>query len=112
MLLTDFDGTVSDINANSNLTTIRPEAKSALAQLTIKSNVFVGFISGREMFDLKRKVGIDVNVTYSGNHGFEILFPNHTVFNYPVAPEYSRNRTKIKKTIETEVCTTKENSFR
>lgn len=63
----------------------------------------IGFISGREMFDLKRKIGLD-DVTYSGNHGFEILFPNNTAFYYPIAPELSKNRTKIKQTIETEVC--------
>lgn len=103
MLLSDFDGTLGDSNANSNLTTIRPEAKTALEHLQIKSNFFVGFISGRGMFNLKRKIGLD-DVTYSGNHGFEILFPNNTAFYYPIPPEMSRNRTKIKRIIENEVC--------
>lgn len=103
MLLSDFDGTLSDINANSNLTTIRPEAKAALEHLQIKSNFFVGFISGRGMFNLKHKIGLE-DVTYSGNHGFEILFPNNTAFYYPIPPEMSRNRTKIKRIIENEVC--------
>lgn len=93
---------MSDINANSNLTTIRPEAKTALDQLAIKSNFFIGFISGRGMFDLKSRIGID-DVTYSGNHGLEILFPNNTAFYYPITPEMSRNRTKIKWIVENEV---------
>lgn len=106
VLLSDFDGTISDINPIPNLTSLRPEAKTALAQLVSKSNFFIGFISGRGMFDLKRKVDID-NVTYSGNHGLEILFPNRTEFYYPLTPEMNRNRTNIKKIIENEVCITK-----
>lgn len=103
VLLSDFDGTLSDINPNSNLTTIRPEAKAALEHLQIKSNFMLGFISGRGMFNLKRKIGLD-DVTYSGNHGFEIMFPNGTAFYYPITPEMSRNRTKIKRVVENEVC--------
>lgn len=102
VLLSDFDGTLSDINPNSNLTTIRPKAKIALEHLQFKSNFMIGFISGRGMFNLKRKIGLD-GVTYSGNHGFEILFPNNTAFYYPITPEMSRNRTKIKRIIENEV---------
>lgn len=105
VLLSDFDGTVSDINSNSNLSTIRPEAKAALEQLAIKPKIFVGFISGRKLTDLKEKIGLN-GVTYSGNHGLEILFPNNTVFHYSIAPDLSENRIKIKKTIENEVCTT------
>lgn len=106
VLLSDFDGTIATINSNSNLTTIRPEATVALAHLVSKPNFFVGFISGRGMFDLKRKIGVD-GVTYSGNHGMEILFPNSTKFFYPIAPELSENRTKIKESVENEVRLTK-----
>lgn len=102
VLLSDYDGTLGDSKTNSNLTTIRPEAKTALEHLANKSNFFIGFISGRGMFDLKSRIDID-DLTYSGNHGLEILFPNNTKFYYPIAPEMSQNRTKIKQIVENEV---------
>lgn len=106
VFLTDFDGTLGDINPDAKLTKIRPEAKVALEELYTRPNYFLGVISGRGMFDVQRRVGID-NITYSGNHGMEILFPNKTEFHYPITSEMVKNCSKLKTIIENEVCATK-----
>lgn len=109
IFLTDFDGTLGDIKADSKQTKIRPEAKAALEELFERSNYFLGVISGREMFDVQKRVGID-NITYSGNHGMEILFPNKTEFHYPITSEMLKNCSELKTIIQKEVCTA-ENSY-
>lgn len=101
-MFSDFDGTLSDINSDSTLTKIRPEAKTALQELAIRSNFVVGIISGRQIDDVKKRVNI-ANITYSGNHGMEILFSNNTAFHYPISPEMCKNVTKIKTVIKEEV---------
>lgn len=101
-LLSDFDGTLARINPIPDLTSITPESKEALEQLITRRNILVGIISGRPMFDVKRRVGID-NATYSGNHGMEILFTNKTEFHYPIPPEVYANCTKLKTIISTKV---------
>lgn len=103
VFLSDFDGTLGDINPDAKLTKIRPEAKEALEKLVTRPNYFLGFISGREMFDLKSRIGID-NVTYSGNHGMEIVFPNKTEFHYPITAEMMENCSILNTIINDEVC--------
>lgn len=93
---------MGDINPDARLTHIRPEAKDALDKLVTRPNYFLGFISGREMFDVKNRVGID-NVTYSGNHGMEIVFPNGTEFHYPITSEMMKNCSILKTIIKNEV---------
>ncbi|XP_031623590.1 probable trehalose-phosphate phosphatase C isoform X2 [Contarinia nasturtii] len=100
-LLSDFDGTLSIINPIPALTTIIPEAKDALDQLVTRSNILIGIISGRPMYNVRTKVGID-NATYAGNHGMEIVFANHTEFHYPITPEIYENCTKLRNILQTE----------
>lgn len=94
-LLSDFDGTLAEIDPNPALSTIDPNSKYALEQLVVRPNLFVGFISGRPMYNLRSKVGLD-NATYSGKHGMEILFSNQTEYHYPIEPEMYENCTKLK----------------
>lgn len=102
VLLSDFDGTLSDIHINPNLTVIKPESKNALDELVTRPNMMIGIISGRPVLNLKAKLEID-NITYVGNHGMEMLFPNQTEWKYPITPEMYANCSKIKKILNAEV---------
>lgn len=53
-------------------------------------NIVLAVISGRRQSDVCQRIGID-NITYSGNHGMEITFSNHTQYHYPMLPEVYRN---------------------
>lgn len=101
-MLSDFDGTLSDIHPNSNLTVIKPESKNALDELVTRPNVLIAIISGRPVKNLKTKFEID-NITYSGNHGMEILFPNQTEWKYPITPEMYANCSKIRNILYADV---------
>lgn len=101
-LLLDFDGTLGEIQPNPRMTAIDPNAKRLLDTLTTHRNMFVAIISGRRLFDVQHRVDID-GFTYSGNHGMEILFPNGTVFHYPISAEVYRNCTTLKAILTNEV---------
>lgn len=102
-LLLDYDGTLAEINPNPNFTEIRPESKKALQQILTLPNLFLAIISGRTVPNVREKVGIE-NVTFSGNHGLEILFTNNTEYHYPISSEIYKNCTKLKTILITEVC--------
>lgn len=101
-LLSDFDGTLAEINPNPYETLIKPESKEALDKLNARPNVFLSIISGRRLMNLQCKVGIE-NITYSGNHGMEIFWANQTGWTYPITEEMYVNCTKLKELLSTEV---------
>lgn len=102
-LLSDFDGTLSEIQPDPTKTTIKPESKEAFEQLVGRPNVFTAVISGRPMYNVRDKVGID-NVTYSGNHGMEILFANHSEYHYQVTDEMYEHCLQLKAILKEQVC--------
>jgi len=72
-VLLDFDGTLSDIVADPAAAVLVDGAGAALAKLAAQCPVAV--ISGRDLDDLRRRVGID-GIWYGGSHGFELLAPD------------------------------------
>jgi trehalose-phosphatase len=68
----DYDGTLTPIVATPNLAALSPLMAQLLRRLA--SRVPVGVVSGRELTDIRDKVGIE-NIYYAGNHGFEIWDP-------------------------------------
>lgn len=102
-VLSDFDGTLAEIHPDPSKTTIKPESKLAFEQLTKRPNVFTAVISGRPMYDVRARVAID-NVTYSGNHGMEILFTNNTEYHHPISPEMYDNCLRLKAILNEKVC--------
>lgn len=97
-LLLDFDGTLAQINANPLLTTIDPDSERLLHSIAQNPKIYLAVISGRRSPDVKRRVGIE-NITYSGNHGLEIIFANQTNYQYPVSPDILTNCTNLKKAL-------------
>lgn len=102
-VLTDFDGTIAEIQPDPSTTTIKPASKAALEQLVTRPNVFTGVISGRPMYNVRARVDLK-NITYSGNHGMEILFPNGTEYHHQITPEMYENCLELKAILNEKVC--------
>lgn len=73
-LFLDYDGTIVPLASTPDRAIIPAGAKRLLQQLSKKPNLNLAIISGRALGDLKNMVGIR-NITYSGNHGLEIVGP-------------------------------------
>ena len=82
-VILDFDGTISFLAQKPALAIIPPETKKALEMLAQFSDCKITVISGRNIVDLQRKVGVE-GITYAGNHGLEILHPDGTKFTHPM----------------------------
>jgi trehalose-phosphatase len=88
-LFLDFDGTLTPLIDDPNQVQLCPAVKQALEAIVKQPDVIVGIISGRELSDLKHRVGIR-GVYYSGNHGLEISGPDRA-FVEPSAVEHVEN---------------------
>jgi len=73
-LFLDYDGTLAPIVATPNKAVISIETKRLLGFLSEKKNCRLAIISGRDLSDIKKKIGLK-NIIYSGNHGFQIEGP-------------------------------------
>ena len=87
-VILDFDGTISFLAQKPALAIIPPETKKALEMLAQFSDCKITVISGRNIGDLQRKVGVE-GITYAGNHGLEILHPDGTRFTHPMPVGYN-----------------------
>ncbi|XP_050440309.1 uncharacterized protein LOC126845603 isoform X2 [Adelges cooleyi] len=102
-LLLDYDGTLTPIVSHPDLATLPVETKNVLQTLAKMPNVYIAIISGRGLDDVKNKVGID-GLTYAGNSGLEILFPNGTNYVHPLPNEYREKVTELLKCLQDRVC--------
>ncbi|KAK4878334.1 hypothetical protein RN001_010840 [Aquatica leii] len=83
VLLLDYDGTLAPIMPHPNLSKIPKETKAVLERLSNTDGCYVAVISGRGISNVKGMVGMD-HITYAGNHGLEILFPDGSNFVFPI----------------------------
>ncbi len=70
-LLTDLDGTLSELVSNPEDSVVSPQVRDPLAALCRKLHL-VAVITGRSAFQARRIVAID-DLLYVGNHGLEQL---------------------------------------
>lgn len=75
-VLTDVDGTLAPIAPRPELAAV-PERARALLRALAGRYALVGCLSGRPALDARRLVGLG-ELTYSGNHGFELLVPGES----------------------------------
>jgi trehalose 6-phosphate phosphatase len=68
-IITDVDGTISEIAPSPAEAGVHPECKAQLARL-VERLPLVAAISGRPVLEAKKMVGID-GMVYIGNHGLE-----------------------------------------
>jgi trehalose-phosphatase len=71
-VMTDFDGTVSDIVTDPDRAAMRERARAALETLSAHPRVAVGLVSGRGVDDLRERTDVE-GAYYAGNHGFEVF---------------------------------------
>ncbi|XP_055592662.1 uncharacterized protein LOC129749877 [Uranotaenia lowii] len=102
-LLLDYDGTLAPIAPHPDLATLPPETKNVLQRLSNHSDVYIAVISGRNVENVKKMVGIE-GITYAGNHGLEILHPDGSKFIHPMPMEYEGKVTELLKALQEEVC--------
>ena len=72
-VLTDVDGTIAPIEPDPSAARV-PEGTRRLLRVLAGRYALVGCLSGRRALDARQVVGLD-ELTYSGNHGFELLLP-------------------------------------
>lgn len=97
--LTDFDGTLAEINPIPVLSTMNTETAKVVHRIAQHPNIYLAVISGRRVTDVRQRVGIN-NITYSGNHGMEIIFANQTEYHYPISPELYRNCSLLRNALQ------------
>jgi len=68
----DYDGTLTPIVSSPDQAVLSPSMRDTLTRLARRFTVAV--ISGRDLSDVREKVGID-NLFYAGSHGFDIMGP-------------------------------------
>lgn len=70
LLMLDFDGTLSPIAPTPDDAVMSDEMRDCLQDLSGKKNVYLAIVSGRQLENIKEKIGIP-GIIYVGNHGFE-----------------------------------------
>ncbi|KAK3849556.1 hypothetical protein Pcinc_043695 [Petrolisthes cinctipes] len=103
-LLLDYDGTLAPIAPHPDLAQMPPETKRVLERLSHMPDVNIAIISGRSLENVRSMVGIE-GLTYAGNHGFEIVHPDGTMFLHPVPHEFEKQLEILKQRLQEEVCT-------
>jgi trehalose 6-phosphate synthase/phosphatase len=73
-LLLDYDGTITPIVDRPEAARLSSVARLALEAASRSPGIDIAIVSGRALDDVRDRVGLS-NVTYVGNHGFEIEGP-------------------------------------
>src|SRR6185295_17569926 len=71
VLFLDFDGTLAPLREFPDEVELAPEVRRTLETLASRADIVMAIVSGREMWDLRRRVGI-AGIIYAGEHGMEI----------------------------------------
>jgi trehalose 6-phosphate phosphatase len=90
----DFDGTLAAIEREPDEAAIPDATREAIVRLATEPNVEVAVVSGRELADVRERVGLP-ELSYAGNHGLEI----HTD-EYVVHPEARRAEAAVAEACE------------
>lgn len=69
----DYDGTLTPIVDDPDDALLSDEMRSAITELA--ATTLVAIVSGRDLEDVRSKVGID-GLAYAGSHGFDIRHPD------------------------------------
>jgi len=73
-LVLDFDGTLAPIAPAPELAALPDRVRAALQRLARMPHVTLAIVSGRELADIRARVGIE-DLVYAGNHGLEMISP-------------------------------------
>lgn len=78
LLCLDYDGTLVPLQKRPELAVIPPAVKKLLEELSALPNMTVAMISGRELANIRKMVGVK-GLIYAGTHGMEIRGPKGMV---------------------------------
>ncbi len=96
----DYDGTLTPIVERPELAVLSEQTRNTLQRLAQK--LTVGVISGRDLRDVRRLVGIE-GIYYSGSHGFEIEGPGGWHLELPEAaaflPALDRSEEQLRRSL-------------
>ncbi|MBI2040428.1 trehalose-phosphatase [Candidatus Microgenomates bacterium] len=70
IIMLDFDGTLTPIVKSPKEAKLSIGTRHLLQKLCQKPNLYLAIVSGRELKDIKKKIGLP-NIIYGGNHGLE-----------------------------------------
>jgi len=87
MLFLDYDGTLTPLVDHPSQATLAPEVRAALVRCVARPDTEVVVISGREIRDVEKLVGVP-GIFLAGNHGLEIEGPGLPRFEHPDAAHY------------------------
>lgn len=94
-LFLDYDGTLAPIADTPDKAFMTEDMREVLIALSKLPHCHVAVISGRKLSDLKNMINIP-NLTYVGNHGFEIDGPTNLNFENLVPTQYEEGLAVIK----------------
>ncbi|MFH0732190.1 MAG: trehalose-phosphatase [Candidatus Omnitrophota bacterium] len=97
----DFDGTLAPIASTPDKAVLSESVKKLLKRMSENPRIRLAFISGRQLEDIKAKVGIK-NAIYAGNHGLQIEGPK-IKFEPLVSSRYRMVVERIKNELEQKV---------
>jgi trehalose-phosphatase len=100
-LFLDFDGTLAPIEKYPQNVSLGRGMRNVLKKLASKKDITVSIVSGRQLRDIKKLVGIK-GVTYVGNHGFETEGPNLR-YKAPVAARTKKIMASLVKDLKKEL---------
>ncbi|XP_030383983.1 probable trehalose-phosphate phosphatase 1 [Scaptodrosophila lebanonensis] len=101
-VLMDYDGTLAPIADNPNKTAMPVELEIILHKIAKHPQIFMAVISGRGLKDVQSRVNID-GITYAGNHGLEIEYPDGSRHDYQLPAEIQKNYTALVKELNERV---------
>lgn len=100
-LFLDYDGTLAPISETPGSAAMPAAAREVVRTLSRCLGVTVTVVSGRELRDVREKVGLR-DIVYVGNHGLELMGPRIR-FRSPVSARYMRALKKIRSELEKEI---------
>ncbi len=101
LLFSDFDGTLVPLRDRPEECYLAPGTGRVLTALAEAERVAVGLVSGRELNDLRRRIGI-AGIAYAGNHGLEIEGPGFS-FREPAAGRIAKEIRVLVRSVEREL---------
>ncbi|XP_016964689.1 uncharacterized protein LOC108034326 isoform X2 [Drosophila biarmipes] len=101
-VLLDYDGTLAPIADNPAKTKMPVELEAILHKIAKHPQVFLAVISGRGLKDVQKQVNID-GITYAGNHGLEIEYPDGSRHDYELPTEIQKNYTDMVRELKEKV---------
>jgi len=96
-IITDIDGTISEIAPTPDKAVVSPIMKDLLGKF-VKKFKFMAVLSGRSVTDARRMVGVE-GLLYVGNHGLEYLKDNE-IYLDPQVEKYLPVLKKVTKEIQ------------